>query len=88
MNLKRCYHGPRQLKAVANRSPPLAAAVAMARNKGQSFEGTAQVCMYRVGRPICRKVLKIMFWEVPPADWLILWLPTSQAGPRNSHGKT
>ena len=27
---------------------------------------------YRVGRPICRKVLKIMFWEVPPADWLIL----------------
>ena len=27
---------------------------------------------YRAGRPICRKVLKIMFWEVPPADWLIL----------------
>ena len=26
----------------------------------------------RAGRPICRKVLKIMFWEVPPADWLIL----------------
>ena len=43
MNLKRCYHGPRQLKAVANRSPPLAAAVAMARNKGESFEGTAQI---------------------------------------------
>ena len=29
-------------------------------------------CFYRVGRPICRKVLKKMFWEVPPADWLIL----------------
>ena len=28
--------------------------------------------LYRAGRPICRKVLKIMFWEVPPADWLIL----------------
>ena len=27
---------------------------------------------YRAGRPICRKVLKIMFWEVPPADRLIL----------------
>ena len=39
---QRCYHGPRQLKAVANRSPPLAAAVAMARNKGESFENTAQ----------------------------------------------
>ena len=43
---------------------------------------------YRVGLPICRKVLKIMFWEVPKADWLILLLPTAQAGPRNSHGKT
>ena len=28
-------------------------------------------CKYYL-RPICRKVLKIMFWEVPPADWLIL----------------
>ena len=28
--------------------------------------------MYRAGRLICRKVLKIMFWDVPPADWLIL----------------
>ena len=27
---------------------------------------------YRAGRPICRKVLKITFWEVPLADWLIL----------------
>ena len=22
--------------------------------------------------PYCRKVLKLMFWEVPQADWLIL----------------
>ena len=44
--------------------------------------------VYRAGHPICHKVLKIMFWEVPPADWLILWLPTAQAGPRNSHRKT
>ena len=28
--------------------------------------------LYRAGRPICRKVLNIMFWEVPLADWLIL----------------
>ena len=28
--------------------------------------------MYRAGRPICRKVLKIMCWEFPPANWLIL----------------
>ena len=41
---------------------------------------------YRAGRPICRKVLKIMFWEVPPTDLLILLLPTALAGPRNSHG--
>ena len=27
---------------------------------------------YRAGHPICRKVLKIMLWEVPLADWLIL----------------
>ena len=33
-----------------------------------------EVNLYRAGRPtpICCKVLKIMFWEVPPADWLIL----------------
>ena len=28
-----------------------------------------------------------MSWEVPPADWLILQLPTAQAGPRNSDKK-
>ena len=28
--------------------------------------------MYRVGLFICRKVLQIMFWEVPPAEWPIL----------------
>ena len=26
----------------------------------------------RAGHPVGRKVLKVMFWEVPPADWLIL----------------
>ena len=29
--------------------------------------------MYRVGMSICRKVLQIMIWEVPPAEWLILY---------------
>ena len=28
--------------------------------------------LYRAGRSICREVLKILFWEVPPADRLIL----------------
>ena len=28
--------------------------------------------VYRAGRPICGKLLKIMFREVPPADCLIL----------------
>ena len=34
-----------------------------------SFQNVENV-HYRVGRPICHKVLKIMFWEVPLADWL------------------
>ena len=25
--------------------------------------------LYTVGLSICRKVLRIMFWEVPPAEW-------------------
>ena len=28
--------------------------------------------LYRAGLSVGRKVLKTMFWEVPPADWLIL----------------
>ena len=28
--------------------------------------------IYRAGHPVSRKVSKIMFWEVPLADWLIL----------------
>ena len=43
---------------------------------------------YRASHPVCRKVVKIMFWEISPADCLALNLPTAQAGPRNSHGKT
>ena len=31
--------------------------------------------MYRAGRPICRKVLKIMFWEVPLADTVATYCP-------------
>ena len=40
---------------------------------------------YRAFFPVCRKVLKMLFWEIPPADWPTLQLPTAQAGPRNSH---
>ena len=39
--------------------------------------------MYRVFFLVCRKVSKRTFWETPSADWLILQLPTAQAGPRN-----
>ena len=30
------------------------------------FEGMWQVLIYRAGRPIIRKVLKIIIWVVPP----------------------
>ena len=38
---------------------------------------------YRAFFPVCREVLKMMFWEIPPADWLLVDLPTAQAGPHN-----
>ena len=42
-------------------------------NSGNQLHFLDQSSMiYRAGRPICSKVLKIMFWEVPPADWLTL----------------
>ena len=43
--------------------------------------------MYRAFFPVSSKVFKTMIWEIPPAEWLILQLPTAQAGPRNLHGK-
>ena len=33
--------------------------------------------IYRAFLPVCHKVLKIMFLEIPPADWLILQQPTA-----------
>ena len=42
------------------------------RFKGCKSTRPDSTLMYRAGCPICRKVLKIMFLEVPPADWLIL----------------
>ena len=46
--------------------------------------GNLEKC-YRAFFPVSRKVFKTMIWEIPPADWLILQLPTAQAGPHNSH---
>ena len=43
---------------------------------------------YRAIQPFCREVLKMMFWEIQLSDWLVLQLPTAQAGPRNLHRKT
>ena len=37
---------------------------------------------YRAFFPLCRKVCKTNFWNVPLAGGLILQLPTAQAGPR------
>ena len=39
--------------------------------------------LYRAFFPVCCKVLKMSFWEIPRADWLILQLPTAQVGLRN-----
>ena len=39
---------------------------------------------YRARLSIGRKVLKVMFWEVPPAGGPLLLLPTAQAGWWNS----
>ena len=36
-----------------------------------NIEPISELNHYRAGLPISRKVLQIMFWEVPPADWLI-----------------
>ena len=38
----RCYGGPRQLKAVAQKSPPVAAAVALEKKRGRCLDKTAQ----------------------------------------------
>lgn len=39
----RCYNGPKQLKALAKKSPPVAAAIAVARKKGEEFDKSAQI---------------------------------------------
>ena len=39
---------------------------------GMDLMWTVLAQQNRAGHPICRKVLKIMFWEIPPADWLVL----------------
>ena len=54
----------------------------------QVFDGTTVTfdkVVYRAFFTVCRKVLKMLFWEIPPADWPTLQLPTAQAGPHNSH---
>ena len=59
------------------------------RRKGNLLQmDKTQEFHYRAIHPVSRKVLKMMFSEIPPADWLILQLPTAQAGPHNSCGKT
>jgi len=39
--------------------------------------------IYSVFHPVSGKVLKIMFWKVPMADWLLPWLPSAQTNHRN-----
>ena len=38
---------------------------------------------YSDPNPVSREVLNIMFWKVPMAGWLQLWLATAQAEPWN-----
>ena len=40
---------------------------------------------YRAFFPVCRKVLKMTFWNVPSAGGLMLQLSTAWAGPRKLH---
>ena len=57
-------------------SPPPAPAMQVLTNHHHQEVGVVpspQVAIISTERrPICRKVLKIVFWKVPPADWLIL----------------
>ena len=55
---------------------------------GSNKEVVLSAEIYRAFFPVSREGVKTMIWEIPPAGWLILQLPTAQAGPHNSHGRT
>ena len=50
---------------------------------GSNKEVVLSAEIYRAFFPVSREGVKTMIWEIPPAGWLILQLPTAQAGPRN-----
>ena len=52
------------------------------------LDGRKVTLLYRAIHSVSCKVLKMVIWEVAPADWLTLQLPTAQADTRNSCGKT
>ena len=72
-----CYGGPRQLRQIAAKCPPLAAAIAILRQDGQSFEAASSVefpvvsVSARMGwdSAIVKKELKNLEWTQGPVGW-------------------
>ena len=72
-----CYGGPRQLRQIAAKSPPLAAAVAILRKQGVELEAASSVefpvvsVSARMGwdSAIVKKELKNLEWSSTPAGW-------------------
>jgi len=73
-----CYGGPRQLRQVASRSPPLAAAIAILRQGGMQDIQTASSIEFQVVEvsarmgwqsAIVKKELKNLEWTSTPTGW-------------------
>jgi len=73
-----CYGGPRQLRQVASRSPPLAAAIAILRQGGMQDIQTASSIEFQVVEvsarmgwqsAIVKKELKNLEWASTPTGW-------------------
>jgi len=72
-----CYGGPLQLRSVAAQSPPIAAAIALQRQKGVDFAGASSVEFPVVEisakmdwkSSVVKKELKNLEWKSTPAGW-------------------
>ena len=72
-----CYGGPLQLRSIASSCPPLAAAIALQRQKGADFSGASSVefpvvevsarMNWKSG--VVKKELKNLEWKSTPAGW-------------------
>jgi len=73
-----CYGGPRQLRQIASKCPPLAAAIALLRQAGQEDLQTASSVEFQVidvsakmgwNSAIVKKELKNLEWASTPTGW-------------------